>query len=89
MASARAFLRKWVPVEVYPIIAVVGVAVGGATFYLARLSQHSEVVWDRSGDWRPWDKVKQDQNVKFLSYNKDFWEKRKLGQGEKSMVDAI
>lgn len=32
-------------------------AVGGATFYLYRLSQGSEVVWDRKGDWRPWDKV--------------------------------
>jgi hypothetical protein len=36
---------------------VVGVAVSGAGFYLWRLSQGSEVVWDRSGDWRPWDKV--------------------------------
>lgn len=42
---------------------VVGVAVSGAGFYLWRLSQGSEVVWDRSGDWRPWDKIKQDQNV--------------------------
>lgn len=36
---------------------VVGLAVGGAGFYLWRLSQGSEVVWDRHGDWRPWDKV--------------------------------
>lgn len=42
---------------------VVGGAVVGAGFYLYRLSQGTEVVWNRNGDWRPWDKVKQDQNV--------------------------
>jgi hypothetical protein len=54
-----------VPVEVYPIFAVVGGAVTGAGFYLYRLSQGTEVVWNRHGDWRPWDVVKQDQNIKF------------------------
>jgi hypothetical protein len=52
-----AAFKKAVPIEVYPIIGVCGLAVGGATYYLYRLSQGSEVVWDRSGDWRPWDKV--------------------------------
>jgi hypothetical protein len=40
--------------------------VGGATYYLWRLSQGPEVVWDRHGDWRPWDKIKYDQNVSEL-----------------------
>lgn len=42
---------------------IVSGAVAGSMFYLFRLSQGSEVVWDRHGDWRPWDKIKQDQNV--------------------------
>ncbi|KAI9639664.1 uncharacterized protein MKK02DRAFT_39986 [Dioszegia hungarica] len=88
----RALVKKWVPIEVLPIIGICGMAVGGATFYLYRLSQGSEVVWDRSGDWRPWDKVKHDQNIKFLSYNQDFWAQRKLERAEregKRIVDAI
>lgn len=44
---------------------IVGIAVAGATFYLWRLSQGPEVTWNRKGDWRPWDKVKYDQNVRF------------------------
>ena len=28
---------------------ITGFAIGGSAFYLARLSQGSEVVWDRSG----------------------------------------
>jgi NADH dehydrogenase (ubiquinone) 1 alpha subcomplex subunit 4 len=55
--------RKWVPVETYPIVAVVSGAVAGAGFYLYRLSQGPEVTWNRHGDWRPWDQIKQDQNV--------------------------
>lgn len=46
---------------------VVGGAVCGAGFYLYRLSQGTEVVWNRHGDWRPWDTVKQDQNVSLSS----------------------
>lgn len=44
---------------------IVGVAVVGAGSYLYKLSQGPEVVWDRSGDWKPWDRVKYDQNVSF------------------------
>jgi len=44
-------------------LSIVGVAVVGAGSYLYKLSQGPEVVWDRSGDWKPWDRVKYDQNV--------------------------
>ncbi|KAL1413624.1 hypothetical protein Q8F55_001399 [Vanrija albida] len=69
--------KRWVPVEVYPIFAVVGGAVIGAGYYLGRLSQGSEVVWDRHGDWKPWDKIKQDENTKFITVSPEFWQKRK------------
>jgi len=78
--------KKWVPIETLPIFGVVGLAVGGAGYYLWRLSQGPEVVWDRGGDWRPWDKIKQDQNQKFLAINKDFWEKRKTQYADKERV---
>lgn len=46
------------------VSSVVGVAVSGAGFYLWRLSQGSEVVWNRGGDWRPWDKVSLRQRLR-------------------------
>ncbi|TIA73406.1 hypothetical protein E3P91_01498 [Wallemia ichthyophaga] len=39
-----------VPVETYPIIAIIGGAIGGAGWYLARLAQGPEVVWDRKNN---------------------------------------
>ena len=51
------------------ISSIVAVAVAGAGTYLYKLSQGPEVVWDRSGDWRPWDKTKYDQNVSWSEPN--------------------
>ncbi|RSH82237.1 hypothetical protein EHS25_005947 [Saitozyma podzolica] len=85
----KTFMQKWFPTETYPIFGIVGLAVGGAGYYLWKLSQGPEVVWDRHGDWRPWDRVKQDQNLKFLSYNPDFWAARKKLATEKRVVDEI
>ncbi|WRT66225.1 uncharacterized protein IL334_003178 [Kwoniella shivajii] len=70
-------MKKWIPVETYPIFGVVGVAVVGASYYLYRLSQGPEVVWDRKGDWRPWDKITHDTNQKLITVNPEFWEKRR------------
>ncbi|CAD6587305.1 MAG: hypothetical protein TREMPRED_004715 [Tremellales sp. Tagirdzhanova-0007] len=91
MATVKASMRKWFPLEVFPIFTIVGLAVGGAGFYLFRLSQGSEVVWNRKGDWKPWDKVKQDQNLKLFTVNKAFWEQRKLAatQTSQRIVDMI
>lgn len=36
-----------IPVEVYPIIAITGLAVGGATWFLTRLARGPEVIWDK------------------------------------------
>ena len=91
--AGRFNFRKHMPVETYTIVGIVGSACVGATYYVWKLSQGSEVVWDRKGDWKPWDKVKYDQNTKFLSYNNDFWEKRKqealARQNNSRMVDEI
>lgn len=35
------------PVEVYPIVAVSVLAVGGATWYLTRLARSPDVIWDK------------------------------------------
>lgn len=70
-------IRQHVPTETLPIVTIVTGAVMGAGYYLYRLSQGPEVVWNRHGDQRPWDKIKQHENIKFLSYNPDFWANRK------------
>ncbi|WVQ82220.1 hypothetical protein IAT38_004348 [Cryptococcus sp. DSM 104549] len=91
MPMNRAFVKKWLPTEVLPIFGIVGLACGGATYYLWRLSQGSEVVWDRKGDWRPWDKVKHDENLKLITVNPEFWEKRRQAAATQNQraVDAI
>ncbi|BEJ17773.1 hypothetical protein CspHIS471_0700410 [Cutaneotrichosporon sp. HIS471] len=75
--APKSNFAKFVPVETYPIVAIIGGAVVGAGYYLVRLSQGSEVVWNRGGDWRPWDQVKQDQNTKFMTVHPKWWEERK------------
>ncbi|GAA97000.1 uncharacterized protein L969DRAFT_105566 [Mixia osmundae IAM 14324] len=66
--SLRATLRKnWYSPEVLPIFAVVGVAVGGCGWYLARLARGPDVVWDRRGNPRPWEHIKPDQNTKLYA----------------------
>ncbi|ORY32564.1 NADH-ubiquinone reductase complex 1 MLRQ subunit-domain-containing protein [Naematelia encephala] len=75
--AARFNFKKNLPVEVYPIVAIMGIAVGGASYYLYKLAMGNEVVWDRKGDWKPWDKIKYDQNTKFLTTQPEFWAKRK------------
>lgn len=65
--SLFAKIRKNVPTETIPIVTIVTGAVMGAGYYLYRLSQGSEVVWNRHGDQRPWDKIKQHENIKFVS----------------------
>ncbi|WWD17429.1 hypothetical protein CI109_101870 [Kwoniella shandongensis] len=90
MPMNKAAMKRWFPVEALPIFGIVGIAVGGATYYLYRLSQGSEVVWDRKSDWRPWDKIKHDQNQKLITVNHEFWEKRRAQAKENTRaVDAI
>ncbi|KAL7421726.1 hypothetical protein Q5752_003497 [Cryptotrichosporon argae] len=88
--SARAFMKRWIPTETIPIFVVVGGACGGAAWYLWRLANGSEVVWDRHGDWKPWDKIHQHQNTKMLTVTPEFWAKRKEQYPDgKRVVDAI
>ncbi|WVR07173.1 hypothetical protein IAU60_004214 [Kwoniella sp. DSM 27419] len=87
--SRAAMFKKWLPVETYPIFGIVGIAVGGAGYYLWKLSQGPEVVWDRHGDWRPWDRISQDYNQKFITTQPDFWAKRKAALAEQQNQRAV
>ncbi|KAJ3368978.1 hypothetical protein GGF31_005939 [Allomyces arbusculus] len=69
MSAARSFLKTWYRHEVLPIVVVVGAAVSGATFYVARLARHQEVVWTRENP-QPWNRIQSHQNTKFVNLNK-------------------
>ncbi|KAJ3363616.1 hypothetical protein GGF31_000923 [Allomyces arbusculus] len=68
MSAARAFIKTWYRHEVLPIIAVVGVAMTGASAYVFRLARHQEVVWTRENP-QPWNKIQAHQNTKFINLN--------------------
>ncbi|KAL7753256.1 hypothetical protein RI367_001031 [Sorochytrium milnesiophthora] len=56
--------------DVAPIIAVIGVAVGGAGWYITRLARHQEVVWTRDNP-HPWLKIEKDMNTKMMNVNEN------------------
>ncbi|KAI8868580.1 hypothetical protein GQ42DRAFT_164038 [Ramicandelaber brevisporus] len=70
-AARQQFYKNWYRHEIIPLYAVITVAVGGASWYVYRLSQGSEVVFDRRNK-TPWLDVKQDQNLKMLDPEGNF-----------------
>ncbi|KAF9224340.1 hypothetical protein BS17DRAFT_779654 [Gyrodon lividus] len=58
-------MRNWYAIEAIPLYAVIGLAVGGATWYLARLARGPTVVWTKNNP-TPWNDVKPDENTKLM-----------------------
>ncbi|KAK9763877.1 hypothetical protein K7432_009097 [Basidiobolus ranarum] len=71
-ARAGNFMKNWYSVEVLPIVGILGVAVGGAAWYVTRLARGSQVVWDRKGNPYPWKHIDQDTNIKMFAVNREF-----------------
>lgn len=69
------FKKNWYRAEILPIIAVMGVAVGGAGWYVSRLARGPDVVWDRKGNPYPWNDVKEGQNSRLYAVNKEAFSK--------------
>ncbi|TDL29804.1 Aldo/keto reductase [Rickenella mellea] len=65
------FMRNWFAIEAIPIYAVIGLAVGGAGWYLARLATRPDVIWTKSNP-QPWNTVKQTDNIKLMAVNQKF-----------------
>ncbi|KAH7888078.1 hypothetical protein F5I97DRAFT_948924 [Phlebopus sp. FC_14] len=75
-----AFMKNWFAIEAIPIYAVIGLAVGGASWYLTRLARGPTVVWTKSNP-TPWNDVQPDENTKMMDVNKRFaksWTRDKL-----------
>ncbi|WFD15946.1 hypothetical protein MARU1_001975 [Malassezia arunalokei] len=65
------------PVEVYPIVAVSVLAVGGATWYLTRLARSPDVIWDKKNNPTPWNNVEPGTQYKLWNITGDFDKKYK------------
>ncbi|KIK99717.1 hypothetical protein PAXRUDRAFT_822487 [Paxillus rubicundulus Ve08.2h10] len=63
--GTRQFMRNWYAIEAIPLYAVIGLAVGGATWYLSRLARGPTVVWTKNNP-TPWNDVKPDENTKLM-----------------------
>ncbi|KAG8904810.1 hypothetical protein FRB99_001116 [Tulasnella sp. 403] len=73
MSSNLRWIRKhWYAPEAIPIYVVMGVAIGGATWYLTRLARSPDVVWDRKNNPTPWLNVEQGTNTKMHAVNQTF-----------------
>ncbi|WFD38555.1 uncharacterized protein MJAP1_001512 [Malassezia japonica] len=72
-AAKNAFnWKKVIPVEVYPIIAITGFAVGGAAWYITRLARAPEVIWDKKNNPTPWNNIEPGTGYKMLNINGQF-----------------
>ncbi|KAI8614112.1 hypothetical protein BC830DRAFT_1128923 [Chytriomyces sp. MP71] len=54
------------PSGVYPLFAIMGVAMTGASWYLARLARSQDVVWNRKSNPFPHLEVPQGSTVKMM-----------------------
>ncbi|KAG8761426.1 hypothetical protein FRC14_003839 [Serendipita sp. 396] len=69
--ARRSAFSKWFAIEAIPIYVIIGGAVTGASWYLYRLGTRPDVIWTRKNP-EPWQTVKQNENIKFMSIHKDF-----------------
>ncbi|KAI9009618.1 hypothetical protein BC832DRAFT_551963 [Gaertneriomyces semiglobifer] len=76
-----------VPSGVYPLFAVMGVAVAGVFYVAARRSQNPDVVWSSRSNPTPWNTVKQDEQVKLYDphgrYQKT-WSRHSSGKADEA-----
>ncbi|PVF94758.1 hypothetical protein CPB86DRAFT_682792, partial [Serendipita vermifera] len=74
--ARKTLFQTWFAMEVRflsPYV-IIGSALGGATWYLHRLSTRPDVVWSRKNP-EPWQTVKQHENVKLMEGTHKFDQK--------------
>ncbi|KAG0262816.1 hypothetical protein BG011_009647 [Mortierella polycephala] len=65
--KAPTFFQTWYRPEVIPIYVVLGVACGGAAWYVSRLARGPDVTWDRRNNPYPWLNIDQETQVKLMT----------------------
>jgi NADH dehydrogenase (ubiquinone) 1 alpha subcomplex subunit 4 len=74
------FSLKKTPPGVYPLLAVVGAAIGGAGYFCFHTIRNPENVFSRSGNPQPWQTVKPYQTTKLYNptgYFKESWSRER------------
>ncbi|KAH8118486.1 hypothetical protein DFH11DRAFT_1686641 [Phellopilus nigrolimitatus] len=72
MSPVRGFMKNW--------YAILGLAMGGGSWYLTRLARGPTVVWTRNNP-EPWNSIQPDQSTKFINVNHKLeksWNRDKL-----------
>ncbi|KAJ2955991.1 hypothetical protein NQZ79_g8097 [Umbelopsis isabellina] len=65
MSAAQHFFKHYFRPEVTPLVVIIGGALGGATYVASHAARAPDVVWDHKSNTRPWQDVKQGDQVKF------------------------
>ena len=58
-------VKRLMPIDVYPIVGIISLAVGGCIYHMVRASTSPDVVLARSHESEPWN-MKKDSNGKYL-----------------------
>jgi len=76
----RTAFQKWFAIEAIPIYVIMTGAIGGAGWYMYRLSTRPDVVWTRKNP-EPFQTVKPNETTKMMAGNHKFdgkWTRDKL-----------
>ncbi|PBK86289.1 hypothetical protein ARMGADRAFT_1017520 [Armillaria gallica] len=74
------FVKHWIPIEVAPLIILVGGIVSGGAWYLSRTAMGPTIQWTKSNP-TPWNTIEPNQGTKLMEVNQKFekkWSRDKL-----------
>ncbi|EJD42965.1 hypothetical protein AURDEDRAFT_167913 [Auricularia subglabra TFB-10046 SS5] len=77
---AQGFFRHWYATEAIPLVAIIGFAVSGGTWFLFRGISRPDVIWTRTNP-QPWNDIKEGETPKLLDGRHKFdhaWRRPRL-----------
>ncbi|WFD25920.1 hypothetical protein MNAN1_000890 [Malassezia nana] len=64
--------KKIVPVEVYPIVVLTGLALGVASWQILRCARSPDVIWDKKNNPTPWNNIEPGTQYKLMNFGGKF-----------------
>jgi NADH dehydrogenase (ubiquinone) 1 alpha subcomplex subunit 4 len=80
MSALSQFLKKSKKPEIYPLLGILGCALGGAAFFGAHALKAPDVVWDHKDNPHPWLEIRDGEQVKLITMNQQYdkrWDRKK------------
>lgn len=80
MTALQSFLKASNKPEVYPIVGILSVALGGAVYFGSRALRAPDVAWNHKHNPYPWQDIKEGDQVKLIALNQKYdqrWERTK------------